>query len=478
MQTAFDTLLKIVVTAENAAENGDNETFRYECLCCGEEVFLAAQDSIYKATHFRHKNRNNDKDCELYLSQYGKIHLPYRRRNKQEHVEFYYSNNTKCFSVGFNFSEEEISEYERAGALLEIRDNRNSLPFFNTQIDHSIFSAGISERFILDKKAIPFYISNTLNNKKHEYYVFNYDAPSFFKILSSNPDDEDFNAKLIRSRTIYIGVKYFIAWLGRNTAQIKLKNLSDVLIEKEIQFEPFERTTTVWGMVVSFKSKNAKLDSILNEWGYDLVLSESVSLLWPPAYEKGEKLAVSSSELYLYSSFTFQGLGNINTPDKYISKISDNITKVSLHDAIHIFKKNAELEIFKEPLSPTIQTLEVKVEETDSFCVPDTNTFFLYSELGANKLTEGQKVFLTPDTFVVEFFGNTMTRIIRFPESVEPTIEEKFFEIISNFWITKEYQEISSVSLPQTLSNYLDYCKCTKRINVAVEKLITGKKNE
>ena len=65
MQTAFDTLLKIVVTAENAAENGDNETFRYECLCCGEEVFLAAQDSIYKATHFRHKNRNNDKDCEL-----------------------------------------------------------------------------------------------------------------------------------------------------------------------------------------------------------------------------------------------------------------------------------------------------------------------------------------------------------------------------------------------------------------------------
>ena len=471
MQKAFDTLLQTVVTAKSAAENGDNEAFRYECLCCGEEVFLAAQDSIYKAIHFRHKSGNNDKDCELYLGE-GLIHTPHNRKNKQERVEFYYNN--KCFRVGFNFSEEEISEYEKTGALLEIRDNRNSSPFFNTQIDHSTFSDGIQEQFVLDKYAVPFYISNTLSNKRREYYVFNYNVPSFFKILNSDPDDENFNAKLIRSKSIYTGVRYFIAWIGRNTAKIKLKDISDVLIEKEIEFTTFGRTT-VWGLVVSFKDKSPMLDKILSDWGYNLDTSESVSLLWPPAYEKEGKLAVSSSEVYLYSSFSFQGLGNINTTDGCISKISENITKVSLCDSIHILKKNAELEIFKEPLSSTILSLEVKEEQTDLFCVPNKNTFFLYSELGATKLTEGQKVFLTPDTFVVEYIGNTVTQIIRFTEPMESTIEEKFFEIISNYWVIKEYQNIiSPTSLPQIISQYLDYCKGTGCINAAVDKLITG----
>ena len=83
MLTAFDTLLQTVVTADSAAVNSDNEAFRYECLCCGEEVFLAAQDSIYKATHFRHRSGNNDKECELYLGQYGVIQATNNRKNKQ-----------------------------------------------------------------------------------------------------------------------------------------------------------------------------------------------------------------------------------------------------------------------------------------------------------------------------------------------------------------------------------------------------------
>lgn len=215
---------------------------------------------------------------------------------------------------------------KKQAALLEIRDDRNSRPFFNTYIDHSTFSDGMPEKFVLDKNAIPYYISNTRNNKKREYYVFNYDSPSFFKILCNDPEDENYTAKLIRSKSIYTGVRYFIAWPGRNTAQVKLKSIPDVFTENEMEFVTLGRTT-VWGMVVSFKSKNPILDSILSDWGYNLDVSESVSLLWPPAYEKGGKLAVSSSQLYLHSSFRFQGLGNINTTDRCISKISDTITQ-------------------------------------------------------------------------------------------------------------------------------------------------------
>lgn len=113
MLRAFDTLLQTTVSANAAAANSDNEAFRYECLCCGEEVFLAAQDSIYKATHFRHRSGNNDKDCELYLGQYSvSPSSPLKRNKKANRVEFYYNNIHKGFYVSFRFSEAEIAAYE------------------------------------------------------------------------------------------------------------------------------------------------------------------------------------------------------------------------------------------------------------------------------------------------------------------------------------------------------------------------------
>ncbi len=142
--------------------------------------------------------------------------------------------------------------------------------------------------------------------------------------------------------------------------------------------------------------------------------SESVSLLWPPAYEENDKLVVSSSQLYLHSSFKFQGHGNINTTDKCIAEVSDDVTKISLRYPIHILKKNAELEIDKEPLSIEIRTIVVKQEHDICFNVPKENSFFLFSEFGTDKLSEGQKVFLTPNTYIAEYTGNSLIRIILF----------------------------------------------------------------
>ena len=71
MKDAFDSWLETIVSAENAASNSDNERFRYKCLCCGEEVFIAAEESNLKATHFRHRSGNNDQECELYLGSRG-----------------------------------------------------------------------------------------------------------------------------------------------------------------------------------------------------------------------------------------------------------------------------------------------------------------------------------------------------------------------------------------------------------------------
>ena len=145
-----------------------------------------------------------------------------------------------------------------------------------------------------------------------------------------------------------------------------------------------------------------------------------------------------------------------------------------MNEPIHILKKNAELEICKEPLLSAVQEVEVKEEQADTFRVPASNTFFLYSELGVSKLNEGQIVFLTPNTYITEYCGKILLRIIRFHGITKPDVEEVFFEILSNYWVTKEYQDIAADLLPQVIKDYLEKCKVQKRINVAVEQLVKG----
>ena len=64
MRVAFDTITRDKVSADEVAKNNIDEPFRYECLCCGEEVHIAATKSKKMVPHFRHLRGNSDKDCE------------------------------------------------------------------------------------------------------------------------------------------------------------------------------------------------------------------------------------------------------------------------------------------------------------------------------------------------------------------------------------------------------------------------------
>ena len=113
MLIAYDTFLQTIVKADLAAQNGADEPYRYECACCGEEVFVAAKYSKSMITHFRHRSGNNDVECENYLGKYGLLSANYDSRKKQrEKAEFYYNSITKCFYIGIKFSESELNQYE------------------------------------------------------------------------------------------------------------------------------------------------------------------------------------------------------------------------------------------------------------------------------------------------------------------------------------------------------------------------------
>ncbi len=470
MQKAFDVILQTEVTADVAAANSDNEAFRYECLCCGEEVFLAAQNSMLQATHFRHRSGNNDKECELYLG--GNSVGPFsvaNRKSKQERVEFYYENTHKAFYMSFHFSEDEISTYEGSNTFIEVRESKTDRPFFTKRIDHINFCEDIPEMYMLERYASPYYISNTANNIKREYGLFSDNRPTVFKIQG---DDAEYKAKYIKSNSLYTNIRYLIAWPGCNTAQIKLQGMPGVNIDSVFQFRTMH-TYNVWALTVTFTEKNSQLDQLLLSWGFNLSVSEELVLLWPPAYESNETLLVSSEDSYIFSSFSLQAHGNINISDNDIHKISEKVTRVKTREKVKILKKNAEMTILLIPNDKEDAVLyNTKHSCTKRFVVPDSGTYYLFSQHGVEKLFAGQKVYLTATSFVAEYQANYLSQIISIEKDKEATLDERIKDALAHYWVSVEFNETSGNSSSEYVLNYLGNCKKKGYINRAVLQMI------
>ena len=127
MRIAFDTITRDKVSADEVAKNNIDEPFRYECLCCGEEVHIAAAQSRKMAPHFRHLRGNSDKDCEFYL---GGILQPgtgiesavaAAQKRARSQAEILYDIEQQLFYFSISFSEDKIKEYQEGEYTLEIR---------------------------------------------------------------------------------------------------------------------------------------------------------------------------------------------------------------------------------------------------------------------------------------------------------------------------------------------------------------------
>ena len=468
MLNAFDTLLQIAVSANAAAANSDNEAFRYECLCCGEEVFLAAQDSVYQATHFRHRSGNNDKDCELYLGKYGIVpSTPSFRNKRQDRVEFYYNNTHKVFYMSFKFSDEEISAYETANSCIEVRSSRTQQPFFTKKINHINFCNDIRETYVLDTYASPYYISNTSNNIKREYNLFDETSPTFFKIQG---EGLDYTAKYIKSNSLYTNVKYLIVWPGCNSAQIRLNNVPGVIIYDRFEFVTMNNTR-VWALVATFVDKNPQLDALVQLWGYNISASEELTLLWPPACKDDETLYVTNNSIYVLSSFALAP-GNTNVHSSFIHPVDTNVTRIDIKDNLIIIKKNAEMLVKTTAFLSEIVPLDLQHITTTKFVVPNKGLFYCYSSRGAEKLSPGQTVFLTETMFVVEYCGNYKLKVITLQEDIEPSLSEKIRDALSYYWVSTPYSNTVDEHCSDDALEYLHKSKTQGYINQAVLRLI------
>jgi len=477
MIKAYDTVLQSEVSAVLAASSGGFEPYRYECACCGEEVYVAAAYSSSMVPHFRHRSGNNNVECENYLGQYGTISTDSRsRKSKNERAEFYFDKRTKMFSLGLRFSEDEINAYEQLMTAFELRAFGQEQTFFTLPINSRNFVPDAPTMIPIEKFSHSYFLSNTLNGIRRKYDVFKLNganSPTFFKIQGN---DNNYKAKLVRGTTLYTNVPYFVAFQNQYSFPYNTKLLKEIRVDDTFQFVTMGRKFL--GKVLVITSKTPHIDDLVSSWDYQLESSEILTLMWPPAATADEVSIIGSDYAFLYSSFELQAHGNINVHSEDIKRIADGVvSKVSVKSKTNVFRKNAEIVIDKGSQHFSgFNEIHCTENIANTFTVPGNDLYFLFNRSGVKALTTGQTVSLTPRSEIKHYrFGYLTGRVI--PHLQEVLSEDDLLiDILAHYRCSEVFNKglLNLHSLSDTAALYLQKCEASGMINTVARQFIEG----
>lgn len=474
MRMAYDTILSDYVDADTAAKGGGFEPYRYECTFCWEDVHICAADSRNQATHFRHRSGNNNIECENYLGNRSAIiSKALSRRNTRDKIEFYFSSSAKMFSVGVRFNSNEISEYEHNGACFQVRSSSDGEPIISVPIRGIRFIPDVSESIPISKFSWEYYISSLNDGKRHKYEVFRKDArgylyPSFFKIQAED-DDGNFQAKLIRTETIYTDTPYFIVF---SYSFHPLSFQHDVVVGKVINFKTMDKDFA--GVVVTFTRKTLQIEQQLEAWKYKLESNETLTLLWPPSPHMDGVMVIGTESAIVYSSFELQSHGNTNAHSSDISKL-DSMSKISLSGTTKIYKKNAELILRKKEESFTgYQDLIISQLISKHYKSLDDSTY-LYNKAGVIRLGKGTSFPLTVSSVIRHYYFGYLDCVVIAPDYANELVGQYLIDdILRNYKRTEKFDwcDFESLDLNKDAFVYVETCEKEGMINSAVKRFI------
>jgi len=475
MRKAYDAILSDYVDAKSAAQSGGFEPYRYECARCWEEVRLCAADSYYQATHFRHRSGNNNVECDNYLGTPGMvISNALSRRNIRDKIEFYFSSDTKMFYLGVKFSAEEIIAHEQSGAVFQLRSSTNSKPSISIPIKNNRFLSDISELIPINDFSWEYYISSTNDSKQQKYELFRKDKrntvyPSFFKILATG-DDDNFQAKLVRTETLYTNIPYFIVFTHQYHT---LSFQNDVKDCRVVKFSTMNRDFA--GVIVTFINKTARVEQQLNAWKYRLETNETLTLLWPPSLLVDDVVFIKSKDAYISSSFEIQAHGNVNINSVDITKLGNGISKILINKRTKIYKKNSELVLnrYDDPVHDC-DILMIAREQLKKYQSSDDNTY-LFNNSGVSLMSKGMPIFLTPASEVRHYSFSYLDCVITADQKVAEYDNEHILQIILMYYKREEELDCGdydSLSLTPTALQYIESCKKIGKINSAAKRFI------
>lgn len=473
MRKAYDTFLQSEVSADLATKAGSFEPYRYECAHCGEEVRFAAVGSNSMVPHFRHRSGNSDVECEYYLGQYRAFSTDARsRKSKSERAEFYFDNNTKMFYLGLRLSDDEISDYELRSTTFELRTMPYAAAFYSLRINGRNFSPDVQRMIPIEEFSYNYFLSNTLNDVKRKYEVFNNarnGAPTFLKMQIG---DRDYRAKLVRSSVLYTNIPYLVVYQSQYWVPGNVHLPNEINIESTFKFETMGRKFL--GKVLTITSKTAQVDSLLLSWGYQLEFSEELTLLWPPSPLVDESMLVNADSAYLFSTFELQAQGNINAHSQDLKKIADGISKVPVRSRTKVYRKNAELMLEKrEQASDSYSAIPVARKVSRTYIVQDDSTF-LFNRSGVSHLNKGMAVLLTPESEIRHFTFGYLDGCVT-PSSHDALAGDLLLQDLLMHYKRKEtfkWDDYESLELSQTAFQYIEYCEKSELINSAAKRFI------
>lgn len=472
MLKAYDTILQTEVSAKLAALSGGAEQYRYECACCGEEVFVAAPFSKKIASHFRHRSGNNDTECENYLGQHSALSTDFHsRKNNRERVEFYFEDTSKTFQLGIRFSEDEIQLYSDQNAELELSTNKTTAPCIKRRINRLNFVPESPTFITLNTFSLTYYLSNSVGGSKRQYDLFGRNNnPTFFKVLGN--DGSSFKAKLVRSSALFTNTKYLVVWQN----QYAIPRFPD-----EVNTETANRIETMnhrfLVMTLSITEKTMQIESLLQSWGYSLEASEQLTLLWPPAALSEESYSISSKSAFVYSSFTLKAHGNINLHSQAFHKVMDGVTEIEAESGsgVKIYDKNAEITLLRaEPIPSICEIIALEQTFTDTFVADAEDDCYQFSPSGVMRVARDQRIFLTPNSEIRQYSNGYLVKTANCLPRAQLSGEELLIDILahSKYDVPLKMYIFDGMSPSDTALEYIMRCKETGTINAVAERLI------
>lgn len=474
MDKAFDVVFQSEVDAMIIAKTSYHtygERFRYQCLCCGEEVYLAAADSTVKSPHFRHRRGNNETECERYLGRPGALehYLSIRKRSK-EHIGFYFNIEQKSFEISLILSSEEIDKTHADGGKLSLYAKCYTQAFFTMPINKKNMVPDINNYYMLDEYANDYYVSYDDSGTKTKYSeVIRRD----FKLNIYRINQTNNHYKRNTSDILYTNCSY-LAVSENNTNITELVHLHSVGTEDDIfSFITQGRQFFAVKFVINCDDYDSK--TYFLKHGLSIECSEFMDILWPPVYIRDNVFVSNSEEIYISPSFELIPHGNIDSRVMKVRNVCKNVLELSFNDKVSIVEKNVECRIIKEERELSGLNLEEpEYIYANRYTIPELYDHFLFDKYGCTPLVAGAKIYLS-DTDRIVGYKNGHIKVVILAEAKKELDKRILIRDIIKYHPQAEPFEpddFMDAIVDETVLSYIESCYRSGQINSVIKKYI------
>ena len=474
MNKAFDAVLQTEVDAEVIAKtsySGYNGRFRYKCLYCGEEVYLAATDSNERAPHFRHRRGNNDTECERYLGRPGALEYYVSvRKHNQEKVEFYFNQDKMTFEICVSFTEEELMEYEEKKSIMMVFAQYCSKPFRSVPLNKEVIVPGVKNYFTIDKYSTEYWISFDSGDNKCVYHDV-MKAPDQVNIFRVRREDE--HCRHQTSEIVYTDTEYIaISENDENIQELASLEKIDSLDDK---FSFVTADTVFYGSRFSIRKADHSIMLFFKKYNYQVETSESFSILWPPVYTKDLKYICSDSILYVGSSFKLVPHGNVNIDESSIKELNRDVQKLHIDEEVIVYEKNVNICI-KQEKKFQVKNIpeEPNIIYSNKYIVPNQYDYFLFDQNGCTRLIPGATVYLSETDRIIGYKNRHIKVFVYGCPRKKADTQQLISDILKYYPLSEIFNpdEFMDIESDEIVLEYLESCYRSGKINTVIKRYI------